>query len=171
MIANERVSLRAWTEDDIAVLSMLRNDRDLQESLMAQPRPNSEQQVRQWLAEKSTRSDAVFFVIADATTNQAIGFTQLVDMSSVHRSGYLGICLAPDHQGSGAGSAAIDLLEDYVSAVFGIRKILLNVLHENSRAINLYTRHGFVETGQLREHFYSRGQYKDVVVMEKLIAP
>lgn len=170
MLTNDQISLRAWTEDDIDALSMLRNDMDLQESLMAQPKPNSNQQVRQWLIEKSTRDDAVFFVIADTATNHAIGFVQLVEIRPLHGIGYLGICVAPNHQSCGAGSAAIGLLEEYVIDVFNIRKILLHVLHRNTRAIGFYDKHGFVETGRLRKHFYSRGRYRDVIIMEKLLA-
>lgn len=170
MLGNDRLTLRPWQESDLESLSRLRNDVLLQEALMAKPRPNNEARVRQWLEDKSTRADGVFFVLADPSADTVLGFIQTVDIDTLHGTGSLGICLAPEAQGQGHGAAAIALLEDYLQQVFGLRKLTLSVLSDNASAIHLYTKLGFAEVGRWTEHYFTGSQYKDVVLMEKLLA-
>lgn len=170
MLSNKTISLRAWKEDDIPVLSGLRNDLELQDALMAKARPNTEARVRQWLVEKSGRSDAVFFVIADQSSDSALGFIQTLDIDSLHRTGTLGICIAPGAQGKGIGGAAIALLEVYLVNTFDLRKLTLAVLADNEAAVSLYARLGFSEAGRWTAHYFSDGQFKDVLLMEKHLA-
>lgn len=169
MLSDDRIVLRPWNEGDVDELSLLRNDLELQEMLMTQPRPNTGQKVREWLDEKSSRDDSVFFVIANKEDDRPIGFIQVIDMSNLHGTGTIGICLSPSYQGSGAGSAAIRLLADYLRRIFDTRKLLLNVLADNENAIAFYRKQGFVDAGRLRRQFFSKGEYKDVIVMEKFI--
>jgi diamine N-acetyltransferase len=170
MLTDDRLTLRPWHKDDVDALSRLRNDVNLQEALMSQPRPNNEVRVRQWLEEKSSRDDGVFFVIADQATDTALGFIQTVDIDTLHGTGSMGICLAPEAQGQGNGASAIALLEDYLQRVFGLRKLTLSVLADNTSAISLYTKLGFSEIGRWTKHYFTGSQYKDVVLMEKLLA-
>jgi RimJ/RimL family protein N-acetyltransferase len=169
MLSDDRIILRAWKEGDIQMLSLLRNNLELQEMLMTQPRPNTGTRVREWLEEKSNREDGVFFVVADITDDQPLGFIQVLGMSPLHGTGNLGICLSPGQQRTGVGSDAIKLLAEYLRRVFGTRKLLLNVLADNEKAIAFYLKQGFVEAGRLHEHFFNDGQFKDVVLMEKFI--
>ena len=168
MIGDDRIELRAWSENDLHALGQLRNDLLLQEMLMSHPRPNSEDRVRDWVTEKSRRDDAVFFVIADRKSDGVLGYIQVVNMDATHGTGELGICIGPQAQGGGYGTAAMQLLEGYLKRVFGTRKLLLHVLADNTGAANFYLKLGFVEVGQMKDHFLSDGKYRDVVIMEKL---
>ncbi len=169
MISDDRIELRAWSEIDIEALGRLRNDLLLQEMLMSQPRPNSADRVQDWVTEKSGRKDGVFFVIADRANNQVLGYVQVVNMNSMHGTGELGICIGPDAQGSGYGSATMVLLEDYLARVFSMRKLLLHVFADNEPAVNFYLKLGFKEAGRLKDHFLNNGELRDVVIMEKFL--
>lgn len=171
MIDDDRIVLRAWASGDIDALGRLRNDLSLQEMLMSQPRPNSEARVQDWLTEKSNRDDGVFFVIAEKASDRVLGYIQVLNISDIHGTGDLGICISPDEQGGGYGSAAMLLLESYLSRVFGLRKLLLHVLADNEGALAFYLKLGFEEVGKLRDHFQNDGRFRDVIVMEKFIAP
>jgi len=171
MLTGKHVVLRAWGPEDLPALQALRNDVPLQRQLMAQPKGSSLEQVRAWLTSRSQTADAVFFVIADRADNQALGYVQLLDMDLFHGSGRLGICIGPQAQGRGCGGETLELLADYVREVFGLRKIVLEVLASNEGAIRLYRRHGYREVGRWAQHFRTATGYADVVIMEKLLAP
>jgi diamine N-acetyltransferase len=171
MLTGNKVVLRAWANEDLPALQALRNDVPLQRQLMAQPKGSSLEQVRVWLTTRSQTADAVFLVIADRTSNQALGYLQLLDMDLFHGSGRLGICIGPQAQGRGCGGEALALLANYVGEVFGLRKIVLEVLASNEGAIRLYLRHGYREVGRWQQHFRTATGYVDVVIMEKLLAP
>ena len=52
----------------------------------------------------------------------------------------------------------------------GIKKISLNVVNTNTKAINLYKKYGFVEEGVLKnDRFHKDGKYYDTVLMGRLI--
>ncbi len=170
MIGDDRIVLRAWAHDDLDALGKLRNDLTLQEMLMSQPRPNSADRVQDWLTEKSGRDDGVFFVIAKRDRDRVLGYAQVVNMNTMHGTGELGICIGPDVQGSGYGSSAMALLEDYLKRVFSLRKLLLHVFADNEGAVKFYLKLGFDEVGRMQDHFLNNGEYRDVVIMEKFFA-
>ncbi|MEY4428987.1 MAG: hypothetical protein RLZZ182_1676 [Pseudomonadota bacterium] len=168
MLQGQRVVLRAWQAADVEPLGVLRNDVALQQQLMSQPRPNTPERVQAWLKARSEQSDGVFFVIADRQTDQALGFIQLQHLDLFHGHADLGICLAPEAQGGGRGREAMQLLMGYARSVFSLRKILLQVLLSNTRAIALYESLGFERVGVLKAHFCAQGQHHDVLWMEHL---
>lgn len=169
MLAGKDVVLRPWCEDDLAVLMRLRNDVALQTQLMAQPRPNSRARVSQWLKDRSERTDGVFFVVAAADDNRVLGYVQLANMDVLHGRGDLGICLDPSAHGRGVAAQTLDLLQGYVTQVFGLRKIVLQVLCSNLRAIAFYEKQGFARVGVLCEHAFLQGSHVDVLLMEKFL--
>jgi diamine N-acetyltransferase len=171
MVVGEKVMLRAWSSSDLPLLQLMRNDLRLQRALMAHPKGNSLDQVRDWLIGRTKSAEVVFFIIACKSSDQAVGYIQIVGLDLLHGFGKLGICIAPDSQGKGFGGEAITLLEGYLRDVFKLRKFILEVLAENVSAIGLYAKLGYKEAGCLCEHFYSCGEYGDVVIMEKLIFP
>lgn len=169
MLSGIQVVLRAWIPEDLPALQALRNDVPLQRQLMAQPKGSSLEQVRAWLTSRSQTADSLFFVVAERPSNQTLGYVQLLDIDLFHGNGRLGICLAPQAQGRGYGGETLTLLEAYVREVFGLRKIVLEVLASNDGAIRLYLRHNYCEVGRWQRHFRQGDDYADVVIMEKLL--
>jgi diamine N-acetyltransferase len=137
--------------------------------LMTLPRGSSSQRVDEWLAKWSTDSNSLFLIIADKEQDRAVGYVQLKDMDFVHGHGELGICLEEPAQGRGYAAEALRLLEEHARCIFNIRKIVLRVLASHGRAIRFYEKMGYTAVGTLKEHFYQKRAYHDVLIMEKLL--
>lgn len=71
----------------------------------------------------------------------------------------------PDYVGRGFGRDAISVLLDWAFRIQNFRRISLETMATNERAIRAYRACGFVEEGRLREHEYWNGRYVDVVCM------
>ena len=170
MLEGHGIELRAWRESDLNTLCTLRNDLALQDLLLAQARPGSLERVRRWLIDKSDQEQTLFFVIGLRDSDQCLGYVQLVNMRVLHGTAELGICLAPQAQGKGVGRAALQLLESYAQRVFALRKIVLQVQAEQGAA-EFYRRVGYREVGRLHAHVFQNGQHRDVLIMERLLAP
>ena len=170
MLHGENVTLREWRESDLEALAKLRNDLGLQALLMAQAKPNTVDRVRAWLVDRSTRSDMVFFVIADNAEGAVLGYLQVADIDSFSGHGDLGICLSPTAHGRGLAREACMLLEDYLQQTLGLRKLTLKVLAENTRAIAFYRKCGYREVGLLQQHFRSGNQFHDTLIMERQLS-
>tara|TARA_Y100001951_G_scaffold103371_2_gene112070 strand:+ start:33565 stop:34077 length:513 start_codon:yes stop_codon:yes gene_type:complete len=170
MLEGQGIELRAWRESDLNTLCALRNDLALQDLLLTQARPGSLERVRRWLVDKSDQEQVLFFVVGRQGSGQCLGYIQLVNLRVLHGTAELGICLAPEAQGKGVGRAALQLLENYAQQVFALRKIVLQVLAEQGAA-EFYRRVGYREVGCLQAHAFQNGQYRDVLVMERLLEP
>lgn len=78
----------------------------------------------------------------------------------------LGIFIGdPEYIGKGYGRDAINVLLDWAFRIQNFRRIALDTLAVNERAIRAYRACGFVEEGCLRQHEYYNGAYADVVLM------
>lgn len=170
MLQGDGVVLREWRESDLEALAALRNDVGLQSLLMARAKPNSVDRVRAWLVARSARSDMLFFVIADAAEDAAIGYLQVAEIDSFNGHGDLGICLSPATHGRDLAREAYALLESYLQETLGLRKLTLKVLTGNARAIAFYRKCGYREVGVLQQHFRSGDHYDDVLIMERRLS-
>ncbi|MBC8123825.1 MAG: GNAT family N-acetyltransferase [Gemmatimonadaceae bacterium] len=150
------------------MLTALRNDIDLQALLLAVPKPNTEQRTRDWLNRRLDDPQGVFFIICDRSSNRGVGFIQVVHIELLHRRGELGLCIEPSEQGKGYATAALGLIERYLQDVFDLRKLTLNVLASNENAIGFYRGINYSTVGTLKQHFYYKQTFHDVLVMEKL---
>jgi diamine N-acetyltransferase len=170
MIDGPRVRLRAWREADLAALTAWRNDAALQAQLLSRVRGSSEEQVRDWAIRRAAGPESLLLVIASIIDDKALGYLQLVGMNGADQRADLGICLAPGHQGAGLGREALALLLAHVRAQWPLRKIVLQVRSDNTRAIRCYESLGFGHCGRMREHTFIDGAYRDVMLMEHFLS-
>lgn len=169
MLVGSHVVLRPPKDQDLSALGDLRNDLQLQQLLMARPRPNSEQRVRDWLNTRCGETSSIFFVVSEKATDQAIGFVQLINLDLLDGIGELGICISPSWRGQQRGAEALQLLEQYAIGVFNLRKIILQVLAGNQPATAFFEKFGFRKAGTYHKHHYHDGIFHDVVIMEKIL--
>ena len=161
--------LRETRKGDLPVLTGIRNDVALQLALMATPRPNTAERVKEWIKRRVSDPDGAFFVVALSDSTQPIGFVQLVNIDTIHQHADLGICLLPEYQGGGRALDALRLLERYASSTLALRKFVLRVLASNSRAIAFYKKNGYSRVGVLRAHHFQADQFHDVLLLEKFL--
>ena len=167
ILEGQKIILRLWYDADLDFFGLLRNDVETQLVLLAQPRPNPANRVRQWLEDRSSAADGLFFVIATKPDGRAVGFVELRDIHATHGWGHLGICLDRAARGRGFAVEAMELLESYARRVLMLRKIVLTVAANNTVARHLYDSTGYSTVGTHREHYHVGGKWLDAVVMEK----
>ena len=167
MITGSLIVLRSWTAEDVPQIQELKNDIDIQSQLMGIPRPNSSNKILNWLKHRDKDDSMVFFVIARKQDNKAIGYVQISCLDKINLNGYLGICIEQEFWGKGYANEALDLLTRYASSILNLRKIILLVKNDNSRAIGFYKKTGFRKIGILKEHQIINGNWCDVLMMER----
>ena len=153
--------------EDSPFFFTVRNDSSLQRLLLSSRESSSETEVSDWLSFKTTDEDTIFRVIEDSNIGTAIGYLQLTKIS-FSSNFQLGICCGSGFRGKGAGRKALKDGFDLLKMV-NANKVLLEVNKENYKAISLYTSEGFRIVGELLRHICIRGEFIDVVIMEKLI--
>ena len=95
--------------------------------------------------------------------SQLLGY--FIAMKGVDEVHLLNITVAPEHQGEGWGHVMLDALALW-SRAEQAQWLWLEVRASNTRAQQLYERHGYRKVGQ-RRHYYpaGRGKREDAVVM------
>jgi len=78
--------------------------------------------------------------------------------------GEFGMSVLKDFWGLGIGSALLQSLIEWTKGS-GIRKIQLEVMADNERAINLYKKFGFKIEGRKEKAVFKNGEYTDILVM------
>lgn len=156
-------------EDDLAALAALRNDLPTQYALLADPRPNSLDDVRAWIARRMSDHAALFLVVADER-DDAVGFTQVLGIDARSRHGTFGIAIDGRHRGRGHGRAALAHVLDAARADGRLDKLVLHVAADNAPARALYRAAGFEDVGLHRRHYRGADGWHDVAVMERFLA-
>ena len=161
------VALRPFEPSDLERTLKWHNDPKLYENLGGSFRPVSRQTEAEWLQRISAWSaNAINLAICIAKSGEHIGNIYLRSIDWVARHGELHIFLGEEAQrGKGYGAAAVRSLVDYAIGHLALRRIHLQVLSENIRAIRVYEKCGFVREGLLKEHVFKCGAFKDVVLM------
>ena len=164
MLRGEKVILRAIERDDLKRMLELERNTDLVVLADGAWSPYSVGALeKRW--EKSLEDDdpSRFAIVAD---DKIIGGCGL--QHKYRRDGIAAIGIGiydPDYLGKGYGRDAVNVLVDWAFRVQNYRRLWLDTLATNERAVRAYQACGFIREGVLRQHYYANGQYHDAVVM------
>jgi phosphinothricin acetyltransferase len=78
------------------------------------------------------------------------------------------VYVARDQRGSGVGAALLDALSE-AAAEAGFHKLVAKLLTTNSASIRLFESHGWRPVGVHHRHGCLDGEWKDVLVVERLL--
>ncbi len=170
-VRGERVGLRALDKTDIGphYLNWLQ-DRDVTRHMETGAFPLTLDDLHRYYAQHTTQSASpptcVFFAIQHLAANRHIGNIKLEPIHWLHRTATLGIVIGDRaFQGQGLGHEAMRLCLQYAFGRLGLRKVSLGVLANNTRAVALYERLGFVMEGCKRREYWSDGAFHDAHMM------
>lgn len=167
MLQGKLVGLRAIQKDDLKVLHELEKNVELVQYGNGQWQPESLAKWEKGFEKELERDDpSSFVIVADEKLIGGIGLHHRNRRESTSQFG-IGI-YHPDYVGKGYGREAITLLLDWAFDDQNWRRIWLEALAVNPRALKAYTALGFTEEGHLRQHAFFRGEYVDVVLMGML---
>jgi len=169
MLKGERVILRAVEREDLKRLHELEQNVGLVLLGDGQWQPVS---LVKWEKEFDKQIDeeehSRFVIEADG---RVIGGCGLHHRNRRDGTAQFGIGIYdPDYVGQGYGRDAIGTLLGWAFRIQNYRRIWLETLAVNERAIRAYHAIGFVEEGRLRNHAFFDGRYVDVLQMGLLRA-
>lgn len=87
-----------------------------------------------------------------------------------HHTAEIGMSVMTDLRGMGVGSALMEGARDW-ARLFGVEKLVLNVVPHNVRAIRFYEKEGFVAEGHRKGHAKLSWGYEDLIEMSHWVKP
>jgi L-amino acid N-acyltransferase YncA len=111
-------------------------------------------------------------VLVAERDGEIVGWAKVAPYDPVHdyyaTVGEATIYVARALRGAGIGSALIDALCATAGAA-GFHKLVGKVFTTNATSIAMFERHGWIQVGIHRRHGRLDGEWKDVLVVEKLL--
>lgn len=91
--------------------------------------------------------------------DEYLGTVSLKQINLEYRSAELAIALRKKAQGHGVAAEAVGLLLKKAFEELKLHRIYLTVLADNTAAVRLYEKCGFIFEGELRDHLFLNGRY------------
>lgn len=167
MLIGENIILRPLKLSDWEKTIQWRNNITIKQMAMMHPFPITEMVEKEWYENiMKSKSDRTIYFTITKKNDEPIGFVTLNNVNYIHRNCYLGIVIGdPSAQGMGFGTETMKLILVYAFNTLNLNKVLVEVTDHNTNAVKLYDNLGFTLEGRLKKHYYSEGNYMDVLVM------
>ena len=155
---------RSASPDDAPILAQIYNEGIEDRVGTFETRPRAVQDVAAWF-------DGIHPIIVVERDGEVVAFASTSSYRS--RECYAGIAefsvyVAREARGQGAGTVAMRALLDAVKSA-GIWKLVSRIFVENHASRRLMASMGFREVGIYEKHAKLDGQWRDVVIVERLI--
>lgn len=170
MIKGDRIYLRPILKNDLKLLNEWKNDEETFKNLGGGYLPISIDQQEKWLDSMiDITGENKRFIICE-NHNTPVGMVGLYGINWIHRTCEIGLYIGnKNERGKGYGNESYLLIERFAKEFLNLRKIKLNAVYENESAVSMWEKVGFKIIGKFEKERFIKGEYKDVVLMEKFI--
>lgn len=167
MYVGEKVRLREYRKEDIAVRLRYINDAEVLNLLVSDiPYPITQNEEEKWFESITALGDTYKFAIETLEDNQFIGGCSINNVDWKNSVATVGIFIGKkDCWGKGYGTDAMRTLISFIFMEMNINKIKLTCYSFNDRAIKSYEKCGFSIEGILKQEMYKNGSYHDKIIM------
>jgi diamine N-acetyltransferase len=111
----------------------------------------SRNQLMDWLGSRASAAHRLDWGIFLGESGEFAGEIVLNEFNESETSMNLRIALLPRECSKGVGTQAVKLVCDYAFSALSLRRISLDVMRENQRAIRAYQKVGFTKYSELQE--------------------
>jgi RimJ/RimL family protein N-acetyltransferase len=148
----------------------MRNNLALVSSVMGFRLGVAQHTIEEWIASGGgvTGDDLLLTAALVGEGGRPVGYAKAYRVDRFSRHAWVGLALFDEQDaGRGYGRRIMTLMCDYLRDYFGLRKISLEVLASNARALALYRRLGFAEEGRMASQFFAAGRFEDVLILSQ----
>lgn len=162
------IYLRPMTYDDTELIVKWRNHEAVRRNFVYQELFTKEGH-ENWIRTMIETGKAVQMIICETGTDKPVGSVYMRDIDRQHSKAEYGIFIGEDcARGRGYGTAAARLMIRYAFEQEKLHKLFLRAYADNTAAIRSYEKAGFTVEAYLREDVYTKGAFRDMVLMAVL---
>jgi len=154
------ITFKEMTENELGFFNDLRNSCAV--DYLHDSRQFTFKEAKNWFKHTKNKYYIIYF------DKDKIGYFRLTNYSESNKNIYVGADLHEDWRGQGLSYMSYEHFIPYLFKSYQLHKISLEVLANNTRAIKLYKKLGFVEDGIKREDVLKKTGYVDSIIMSLL---
>jgi RimJ/RimL family protein N-acetyltransferase len=174
LLSDDVVALRRPEPVDAPYYWQMRNNLALVSAVMGFRLGVAAHTIEEWIASGGAVAgdDLLLTAVVVADAHRPVGYVKAYRVDRFSRHAWIGLSLF-DAQDAGRGygrriaTQTLDYLRDFV----GLRKISLEVLASNDRALALYRGLGFTEEGRMVSQHFTAGRFDDVLILSRFLQP
>lgn len=162
-------TLRELNKEDIVVINSWRADKNLIDNLGAPFRYINEEVDFKWFENyMANRNSTIRCSILDEN-NQIVGLVSLTNIDRFNQTAIFHIMIGnPLNRSKGAGRHATQEMLKHAFLDMNLNRIELSVLEDNTKALSLYEKVGFIAEGVKRQATFKNGTFINMVIMSML---
>ena len=164
----QNIRLRPFTEKDMEMTLVWRNDSYLRDNQLGHPFPVTSIMEQRWFSRIMAGQDnnQVSFAIEEKNNDKLLGYISLTEIDWIAGTARLGITIGEIlRHGQGFGRETCEVMLHYAFQTLNLRRIWLQVVAYNLGAIHLYEKIGFAHEGVLKQHVFRQGKHHDLILM------
>ncbi len=172
VLHGEHIRLRALEPEDLEFLFQIENNETFWEVSHTQV-PFSKYTLKQYIANAHQdiyEAKQLRLLIEKTKNSSPIGMLDLFDFSPKHKRAGIGILIAPEHQGKGFASQALNLLTSYCFKYLDLHQLYANVSADNTASLSLFKKNNFLPIGMKKDWIFSKGMFKDEILFQLIHA-
>lgn len=170
-LQGNRVILRAMEPEDLSFLYMIENNPELW-SIGSFTVPYSRFVLKEYIrqsqydlfADKQLR-----LMIVRKEDDLVIGTIDITDFVPIHNRGAVGIALLREFRKNGYAAEALGLLCRYAFEFLHLKQLYAHIPADNTDSIRLFSAAGFTHSGVLKHWLRSNGEYRDALIVQRVI--
>jgi hypothetical protein len=123
-----------------------------------------------WLSKVLSRleKDETFYLVAEVG-GKVVAVSEISKRSGYEKHvGVIGIAIRNEFRDLGIGTEMMKTLVKQAQEI-GLKVLMLTAFASNKRAIRVYEKVGFVQTGRVPKKHFKEGKYIDEIIMTKLL--
>ncbi len=169
MITGNKIYLTELDRDNAETIRAWLNDPEVHRHLLVGHIPITREEEEKFYDSQGPASGSYNFEIHVAADGRYIGNVGLKDVDLMHRHGEIGIVIGDKTSwGNGYGGDAIVTCLSFAFLTLGLHSVCIKADEKHAKALELYRRLGFVQTGVERECIYRDGCFMSHVVFDML---
>jgi RimJ/RimL family protein N-acetyltransferase len=159
-----RLVIRLLERRDLEEARLLHND-DGTLSRLTDISHVSEPQQEAWFQTMSTSRVSRRYVARLRSNDAFVGVFRIDRIDLWNRNAYVGADVVPTLRRNGYATEMFDYVLRYLFDQCGLHRVALNTAADNTSALALYRKLGFVEEGRERQAIFRAGRFHELVVM------
>lgn len=163
-LSSERLTLNAFTFDDIALVEKFAGDPLVAVTTLLIPHPYPKGAAAKWIATHQSlflENKNVVFAIRD-TDNNLIGAINLA-LNLPHKTAEIGYWIGPPHWGKGYCTEATKKIIQFGFETYDLNKIHAHHIASNPSSGRVMQKSGMSQEGYKKRHLIKNGVIEDVV--------
>jgi RimJ/RimL family protein N-acetyltransferase len=161
-----KVSFRRVAEKDLKRLNEIVNDREVAKFITLTP-PVPLKETRRFFNRCRKEKIRWYAILADDVVAGSVSLHPQKGLKQAHVASF-GISLAKEFWGRGIGGRALAFITEKARTL-SIKRLELQVVADNARALKLYESNGFQKEGIRRKSFKLGKKYHNNIIMAKLL--